>query len=99
MTISDRAGSASDRKADRLEEAQAEIADLRNRLTEAEQELAELPQLRQRSAELEEIESSLSWRIVELMRRPARPFQRGLAVLRGTALGRVVFRLRRSLHD
>ena len=99
MTISDRAGSASGKRADELEEARAEAADLRGRLTEVEQELAELPELRQRSAELDRITGSFSWRAAELMSRPARPFRRGLAFLRGTAVGRIAFRLVRALRD
>ena len=85
--------------ADELAEARAEISALRARLLEAEQELGELTELRERSADLERITRSRSWRIAELLTIPGRPFRRGLVALRGTAVGRVVAGVTRGVRS
>ena len=84
---------------DELQRAKAEIAELRQRLLEAEQELAALPALRQREEELDRLRTSAAWRLAELSAGAARPFRRALTALRGTAVGRVLFRLRQSLRS
>jgi SAM-dependent methyltransferase len=53
-----------------LEAADAERAEIRKRLAEAEQELARLPELRRRSEELETIISSPGWRLAVALRVP-----------------------------
>lgn len=54
----------------RLEAAEAEVRELRRLLTEAEQLLAELPELRRRSAELDSLTSSAEWRVATALRVP-----------------------------
>jgi hypothetical protein len=85
--------------ADELAEARAEIAELRSRLLEAEQELGGLTELQQRSAELDRVKSSPSWRIAEVLAAPWRPFRRRLTVLRGTAVGRAIAGVSRGLRS
>jgi hypothetical protein len=51
-----------------LESVEEERRDLRRRLVDAEQELAELPELRRRSEELERVTSSAEWRIAAALR-------------------------------
>jgi len=55
-----------------LEAVEAEVRELRRLLTEAEQQLAELPELRRRSAELESLTSSPEWRIATTLKAPGR---------------------------
>jgi plasmid stabilization system protein ParE len=51
-----------------LESVEEERRDLRRRLVDAEQELAEVPELRRRSEELERVASSPEWRIAAALR-------------------------------
>jgi predicted nuclease with TOPRIM domain len=57
-------------RARRLAELEGERDDLRRRLVEVEQELAELPELRRKSAELQRVSSSAEWRIAAALRVP-----------------------------
>lgn len=53
-------------------ESEHELQELRRLLTEAEQQLAELPELRRQSAELESLTSSAEWRIATALKSPGR---------------------------
>ena len=55
-----------------LEAADGERRELRRLLTDAEQMLAELPELRRRSRELDEVISSREWRIATTLRVPGK---------------------------
>ncbi|MSO42044.1 MAG: hypothetical protein EXQ70_09180 [Solirubrobacterales bacterium] len=76
-----------------------ERAQLRARLTEAEQELAELPALRAAKAELEAIRSSPSWRITAPLRRAKGLLQRELLPNLRLAIKRGMFSLAERFRD
>jgi hypothetical protein len=83
----------------RLERLIAERDALRSRLTEAEQQLAAVPALREASEELESVHASLSWRATAPLRRAADSTRRELVPRARLAVKRALMRFAPRLRD
>jgi len=91
MAVDERAATGPPAEREKLQEA--EIEELRISLMEAEQQIAEIPALRERSAELDRLTSSMSWRLTAPLRSLGRPLRRRWLRLGESAAGRVILRI------
>jgi hypothetical protein len=81
-----------------LARAREEVAALRGQLLEAEQRIAAIPDLEGRSAELERLRASISWRLTAPLRALGRRPAGILLRLQGTLPGQVITRLLQALR-